>query len=69
MQSDLPHTLYKPMKKRGGKKVKEKGTDNYRVNPNDPAFAKQQAVYEKALARKKAQMEGKEPYTMQELFR
>ena len=57
------------MKKRGGKKVKEKGTDNYRVNPNDPAFAKQQAVYEKALARKKAQMEGKEPYTMQELFR
>ena len=65
MQSDLPHTLYKPMKKSGGKKE----TDNYRVNPNDPAFAKQQAAYEKALARKKAQMEGKEPYTMQELFR
>lgn len=65
MQADLPHTLYKPLKKRGGKK----DPDNYKVNPNDPAFAMQQAAYEKALARRKAKMEGKEPYTLQELFR
>ena len=64
MLADLPHTLYKPMGKKGKKQA-----ENYRVNPNDPAFAMQQAAYERAIARKKAKMAGKEPYTIQELFR
>lgn len=64
MQTDLPHVLYKSLKDR--KKGEKK---NYRVNPDDPAFARQQAAYEKALARQRAKMEGKEPYTVEELFR
>lgn len=66
MQMDLPHTLfdYKDKKKGGGAKKIE-----VRVNPDDPAFALQQAAYERALAKYKAKREGKQPYTMQELFR
>lgn len=65
MQSDLPHTLYKPIRKKDGKR----DTRNMRVNPNDPAFAAQQAAYDRAVARRKAQQEGKIPYTTQQLFR
>lgn len=63
MQADLPHTLYKPIEK--GKDGKKK----YKVNPRDPAFAMQQAAYEKAMARRKAKAEGKIPYKTEELFR
>ena len=67
MQMDLPHTLFNFKKEKigGSKKAKVQ----VRVNPNDPAFALAQAAYEKALAKRKAQMEGKEPYRMEELFR
>lgn len=67
MQADLPHTLYKPIhtdsKSGDGKK------SDWKVNPNDPAFAAQQAAYERAVARRKAQQEGKIPYTTEQLFR
>lgn len=67
MQADLPHTLYKGMRKdMGGKSAKKVRTKP--VSATDPAFRKQQEAYERALARKKAQMEGMEPYTMNELF-
>jgi len=65
MQADLPHTLYKPLNKRKGGSASK----NYRVNPNDPAFARQQEAYERALARKKAKEEGKIPYKIEELYR
>lgn len=66
MQSDLPHTLYKRKKKNDdGKATGGKPT---RVNPNDPAFAMQQEAYERKLARMRAKSEGKEPFTMDELF-
>ena len=64
MQADLPHTLYKPLRKKNGG-----GKDNYKVNPNDPAFAMQQAAVERAMARRKAKSEGKIPYKIEELFR
>ena len=62
MQSDLPHTLYKRSKTEG-----KKGKDAP-VRANDPAFALQQAAYEKKLARLRAQAEGKAPFTMNEIF-
>lgn len=62
MQSDLPHTLYMD------KDAKKRGKDAP-VSASDPAFARQKAAYEKALARRKAQADGKEPYTVDELFR
>ncbi|MBQ6958128.1 MAG: hypothetical protein IJP77_06185 [Bacteroidales bacterium] len=65
MRSDLPHTLYKPLDRRG----KRSDPKNYRVNPSDPAFTRQQEAYERALARQKAKMEGKIPYRMEELYR
>ncbi len=65
MQTDLPHVLYKSLKDR--KKNREQ--KEYRVNPDDPAFARQQAAYEKALARHRAKIEGNGPYTVEELFR
>lgn len=66
MQADLPHTLYN-YKPRKNKKNGDK--DNYKVNPGDPAFAMQQAAYERAMARRKARAEGKIPYKTEELFR
>ena len=67
MQADLPHTLYKPLSERDGKH--SGGVKDWKVNPNDPAFAAQQAAYERAIARRKAQKEGKIPYTTEQLFR
>ena len=64
MQADLPHTIFKSVSK-GGKS----DTRHTKVNPNDPAFAAQQAAYDRAVARRKAQQEGKIPYTTQQLFR
>lgn len=63
MQSDLPHTLYIRKKESGAATGKPA-----RVRADDPAFAMQQAAYEKKLARLKAKSEGKEPFTMDELF-
>ena len=65
MQSDLPHTLYKRSKAEG--KKGKKGKDAL-VRANDPAFALQQAAYEKKLARLRAKAEGKEPLTMNDIF-
>lgn len=62
MQCDLPHTLYKRSKSEG-----KKGKDAP-VRANDPAFALQQAAYEKKLARLRAKAEGKEPLTMNDIF-
>ena len=64
MQADLPHTLYKPRKK-----WKNSDKEDYKVNPNDPAFSMQQAAYERAIARRKAKAEGKIPFKTEELFR
>lgn len=66
MRSDLPHTLYNPIDRRGDAGRNPK---NYRVNPSDPAFSRQQEAYERALARRQAKMEGKIPYRMEELYR
>lgn len=65
MQSDLPHTLYKRSKAEGKKGKKGKDAP---VRANDPAFALQQAAYEKKLARLRAKAEGKEPLTMNDIF-
>ena len=62
MQADLPHTLYKRSKTEG-----KKGKDAP-VRANDPAFALQQAAYEKKLARLRAKAEGSEPLTMNDIF-
>lgn len=61
---DLPHTLYNFK----GRDKDGKRTIQVRVNPQDPAFEKQREAYEKALALRKAKMEGKVPYTMREVF-
>ena len=64
MQSDLPHTLMN-MDNTG------KGAPGTapRVRADDPAFELQQKAVEKALARRRAKAEGREPYTVDELFR
>ena len=64
MQADLPHTLLDYKQRRSSEKKIQ-----VRVNPHDPAFAAQQAAYERALAKHKAKIEGRIPYTMQEVFR
>ena len=64
MQSDLPHTLYKRTKDAG----KKGGKTPAPVRADDPAFAKQQEAYERKLARLRAQAEGTEPFTMNEIF-
>ena len=66
MQADIPHTLYRPIESRGNGKS---GKRRYRVNPDDPAFAKAQEAYERALARRQAKIDGKIPYRMDELYR
>lgn len=65
MQSDLPHTLLNHKKDTG------KGAPGTapRVRADDPAFELQQKAVEKALARRRAKAEGREPYTVDELFR
>ena len=64
MQSDLPHTLYKHKKDSGKAHAGQKP----KVSANDPAFAKQREAYEKKMAKLRAKQEGKEPFTMEELF-
>lgn len=64
MQSDLPHTLYN-YKKDGGKAPAGRTA---KVSATDPAFAKQREAYEKKMAKLRAKQEGKEPFTMEELF-
>lgn len=64
MQSDLPHTLYKRTKDAG----KKGGKIPTPVRADDPAFAKQQEAYERKLARLRAQAEGTEPLTMNDIF-
>lgn len=60
MQADLPHTLYKRNKKKGGKK----SADNYEYNPKDPAIAKT----EEMIRRKKEKMAKESGVTTEELF-
>lgn len=66
MQIDLPHTLYKPIKR--GKQKKKGVDDKYRVNPRDKALALQEEANRMAEKRRKAKAEGKIPYTKEELF-
>ena len=63
MESDLPHTLFKKTKVAGGN-----GAVAPKVRADDPAFELQQKAVEKALARRRAKAEGREPYTIDELL-
>lgn len=60
MQADLPHTLYKRKKKKGGKN----SADDYEYNPNDPAIAKT----EELIRKKKEKMAKESGFTTEELF-
>lgn len=65
MQADLPHTIFKDRVDAKGEKPQGRSA---KVNPNDPAFALQQEAYERKLARIRAQQEGREPLTMDDIF-
>ena len=67
MQADLPHTLYRGYKSTGGDKKGPKKP--FKINPKDPAIARQEEANRRAAERRAARLSGAAPVTMNEVFK